>query len=311
LRVARRYTSDLHPPYRGVGFRAPSDREPRCRIPESWPETAGAIFSQCCAGRDSDARQSFDRLAGELTRWGWDGGYFDMADDAAGFFDELRFMLCHRLVAPDLALWSAAGAGNEGHGAPGCENAFVTDYRSGRVVPADARHAANRSDRSWSVAVFNLGGFAPGDAQELAHAARLWTMALDISIHLTARATRRAAERDWSRRPIGLETVGATDNSSDALVLISRTAREASAEIAAELGAAPGDGDGGMRNLDITVTRSRRDAARLLEPGIDNSIRHRDGVRHGRFVVHDGGVPATSWPTSSWKARPAGKIALP
>src|SRR5438445_6147365 len=48
------------------------------------------------------AKQVFDRLAGCWTYWGWKGGYFGTSEqDAAAFFDELRFMLAKQMVAPN------------------------------------------------------------------------------------------------------------------------------------------------------------------------------------------------------------------
>ena len=52
-------------------------------------------------GSETDARQVFDRLAGTWTYWGWKGGYFDAEDDAAAFFDEMRFMLATQMGAPN------------------------------------------------------------------------------------------------------------------------------------------------------------------------------------------------------------------
>src|SRR3978361_1073021 len=47
------------------------------------------------------ARQVFDRLAGAWTYWGWKGGYFDADEDAAAFYDALRYMLAAQIAAPD------------------------------------------------------------------------------------------------------------------------------------------------------------------------------------------------------------------
>ena len=218
------------------------------------PSNAGAT------GSETSARETIDRLAGDLTWWGWKTGYFDLEADAAAFFDELRYMLCHRLAAPEMSLWSNAGR-HWAHGAPWDDAPmFVMDYQSARVVKADARHAANGSGDPWSVAVFDLRGFLGEDggldAKSLAHSVRLWTIALDISIHMTARGKPQEAESDGSLRPIALEPANlsslllamglAYDSAAGrtvcagAMALISGAAHGASAEIAGELGAAPG-----------------------------------------------------------------------
>ncbi|MEO1227205.1 MAG: vitamin B12-dependent ribonucleotide reductase, partial [Pseudomonadota bacterium] len=41
-------------------------------------------------GGETSCRQVFDRLAGTWTYWGWQGGYFDSADDARSYYDEMR-----------------------------------------------------------------------------------------------------------------------------------------------------------------------------------------------------------------------------
>ncbi len=341
--------------------------EPHFEFPDDWTEDVCATFFRRCAAhvevpaggrrdvpktRDDDvpewlwrsrapkspfqshkgetsARQTIDRLAGDLTWWGWKGGYFDADADADAFFDELRFMLCHLLAAPELSLWSRAGR----HWAYGIgwddATMFVTNYRSGRAIKADARHAANRSGEPWAVAVFNLRAFLGEDgaldAKGLAHAARLWTIALDISFHLTARAKPQDAESDWTTRPIALEPANLSslllamglaydsdagrEIGAGAMALITGAAHAASAEMADELGAAHIATDAqrhidrcehaardlpenelaasarqcwirardsarrhGLRNLEISITSSRRDACRFLDTesgGID------------------------------------------
>ncbi len=60
-------------------------------------------------GSEMDARQVFDRLAGTWTYWGWKGGYFDAEEDAQAFYDELRYMLCNQMVAPNSPQWFNTG----------------------------------------------------------------------------------------------------------------------------------------------------------------------------------------------------------
>jgi ribonucleoside-diphosphate reductase alpha chain len=58
---------------------------------------------------ETSARQVFDRLAGTWTYWGWKGGYFDAESDARTFFDEMRYMLCQQLGAPNSPQWFNTG----------------------------------------------------------------------------------------------------------------------------------------------------------------------------------------------------------
>ncbi|MEO0681703.1 MAG: vitamin B12-dependent ribonucleotide reductase, partial [Pseudomonadota bacterium] len=58
---------------------------------------------------ETRAQQVFDRLAGAWTYWGWKGGYFTSEGDAQAYFDEMRFMLCAQMAAPNSPQWFNTG----------------------------------------------------------------------------------------------------------------------------------------------------------------------------------------------------------
>ncbi|MXZ46990.1 MAG: vitamin B12-dependent ribonucleotide reductase, partial [Chloroflexi bacterium] len=58
---------------------------------------------------ETDARQVFHRLAGTWAYWGWKHGYFDGADDARAFYDELVFMMATQRAAPNSPQWFNTG----------------------------------------------------------------------------------------------------------------------------------------------------------------------------------------------------------
>ncbi|MEM7047623.1 MAG: vitamin B12-dependent ribonucleotide reductase [Pseudomonadota bacterium] len=60
-------------------------------------------------GQETSVRQIFDRLAGTWTYWAFKHDYFDTADDAAAFFDEMRYMLLHQIGAPNSPQWFNTG----------------------------------------------------------------------------------------------------------------------------------------------------------------------------------------------------------
>jgi ribonucleoside-diphosphate reductase alpha chain len=60
-------------------------------------------------GGERDARQVFDRLCGCWTWWAWKEGMFDDESDAAAFYDELRYMMAHQMVAPNSPQWFNTG----------------------------------------------------------------------------------------------------------------------------------------------------------------------------------------------------------
>ena len=60
-------------------------------------------------GAETSARQVFDRLAGAWAYWGWKEGAFDTEEDAASYFDEMRYMLATQMAAPNSPQWFNTG----------------------------------------------------------------------------------------------------------------------------------------------------------------------------------------------------------
>jgi ribonucleoside-diphosphate reductase alpha chain len=60
-------------------------------------------------GSETDARQVFDRLAGCWAFWGEKHGYFNSAEDAKAFEDEIKFMLANQMAAPNSPQWFNTG----------------------------------------------------------------------------------------------------------------------------------------------------------------------------------------------------------
>ena len=82
---------------------------------------------------ETRATQVFDRLAGTWTYWGWKGGYFDRESDARAFFDELRYMLCRQMAAPNSPQWFNTGL-HWAYGIDGPANGHhYVDHRTGEV----------------------------------------------------------------------------------------------------------------------------------------------------------------------------------
>ena len=50
-----------------------------------------------------------NRLAGCWRHWGEKHGYFDTAEDAQAFYDELAYMLLHQMCAPNSPQWFNTG----------------------------------------------------------------------------------------------------------------------------------------------------------------------------------------------------------
>ncbi len=79
-------------------WRSEADKEALAKLPKEEQYSS-----------EMDARQVFNRLAGTWTYWGWKGGYFDKEEDARAFYDELCYMLCNQMVAPNSPQWFNTG----------------------------------------------------------------------------------------------------------------------------------------------------------------------------------------------------------
>ncbi|NWG71095.1 MAG: vitamin B12-dependent ribonucleotide reductase [Parvularculaceae bacterium] len=84
-------------------------------------------------GRETSARQVFDRIAGAWGYWGWKGGYFATEAAAQAFVDEMKFMLAAQIGAPNSPQWFNTGLhwayGVEGDG----QGHYYVDPESGAV----------------------------------------------------------------------------------------------------------------------------------------------------------------------------------
>ncbi|MBY0273482.1 MAG: vitamin B12-dependent ribonucleotide reductase [Alphaproteobacteria bacterium] len=84
-------------------------------------------------GSEMTAIQVFDRLAGCWTYWGYKGGYFDSETDAKAYYDEMRYMLCAQLCAPNSPQWFNTGL-FWAYGINGpAQGHFYVDYKTGKL----------------------------------------------------------------------------------------------------------------------------------------------------------------------------------
>ena len=60
-------------------------------------------------GPERSSKQVFNRLAGTWRHWGEKEGYFESAEDAEAFEDELRYMLANQMAAPNSPQWFNTG----------------------------------------------------------------------------------------------------------------------------------------------------------------------------------------------------------
>ncbi|HEX2580785.1 MAG TPA: vitamin B12-dependent ribonucleotide reductase [Dongiaceae bacterium] len=107
---------------------------------EADPEALIALPAAQRYGGERQATQVFDRLAGTWAYWGWKGGYFDSAEDAEAFYDEMRFMICQQMGAPNSPQWFNTGL-HWAYGIDGpAQGHYYVDYRSGKLVASESAY---------------------------------------------------------------------------------------------------------------------------------------------------------------------------
>jgi ribonucleoside-diphosphate reductase alpha chain len=100
----------------------------------SWLRRRTAADPKVKMGCETKARQVFDRLAGTWTYWGWKGGYFDSEGDARAYFDEMRYMLCRQMAAPNSPQWFNTGL-HWAYGIDGpAQGHYYVDFQTGKLV---------------------------------------------------------------------------------------------------------------------------------------------------------------------------------
>ena len=84
-------------------------------------------------GPERSVRQVIHRLAGCWRHWGESHGYFDTAEDAQAFYDELAHMLLHQMCAPNSPQWFNTGL-NWAYGITGpAQGHFYCDPTTGEL----------------------------------------------------------------------------------------------------------------------------------------------------------------------------------
>ncbi|MEE2759814.1 MAG: vitamin B12-dependent ribonucleotide reductase [Pseudomonadota bacterium] len=110
-------------------WRSVPDEEAQASLPED----------QRYRGENS-AREVFHRLAGTWTYWGWKGGYFDSEDDARTYYDEMCYMLCKQMCAPNSPQWFNTGI----HWAYGIDGPpqghHYVDYQTGKLTASKSAY---------------------------------------------------------------------------------------------------------------------------------------------------------------------------
>ncbi len=88
-------------------------------------------------GPEKSAKQVIHRLAGCWRFWGEQHGYFDTAEDAQAFEDELKYMMVHQMCAPNSPQWFNTGL-NWAYGINRpAQGHWIADAKTGELRLAD------------------------------------------------------------------------------------------------------------------------------------------------------------------------------
>ncbi|HZB93111.1 MAG TPA: vitamin B12-dependent ribonucleotide reductase [Stellaceae bacterium] len=132
--------------FRKAGVPAKLTAVPEPGVPEwLWRQMADEAALQALPakeryGSENSAKQVFDRLAGTWAYWGWKGGYFDSEADARAYCDEVRYMLCRQMAAPNSPQWFNTGL-FWAYGIDGpAQGHYYVDYKTGELVASNSAY---------------------------------------------------------------------------------------------------------------------------------------------------------------------------
>src|SRR4051794_22548285 len=168
MKITRRFTKQGQDPFASVEYEKRTSRISNpdgsvvfemndAEIPRSWSQLATDIMvskyfrkagvpqsdsdgnplrdehGNVVSGPEKSAKQVIHRLAGCWRYWGEKHGYFDTAEDAQAFYDELCHMLLHQMCAPNSPQWFNTGL-NWAYGITGpAQGHFYCDPKNGEL----------------------------------------------------------------------------------------------------------------------------------------------------------------------------------
>ena len=89
---------------------------------------------------ETSAKEVFERLAGAWTYWGWKAGYFSSEEDAKAYFDEMQYMICTQMAAPNSPQWFNTGL-HWAYGIDGpSQGHYYVDYKTKNLVTSKSSY---------------------------------------------------------------------------------------------------------------------------------------------------------------------------
>ncbi len=146
-------------------------------FPKSWSQNATNIVAQKyfrgqlgSEARERSVKQMIGRVAGTISNWGRERGYFATAADAATFEDELTHILLHQQAAFNSPVWFNVGFEEQ----PQCSACFILSVddemesilawntKEGKIFRGGSGSGINLSKIRGSMEPLSKGGTASG-----------------------------------------------------------------------------------------------------------------------------------------------------
>jgi ribonucleoside-diphosphate reductase alpha chain len=185
--VPRRFTEDGVHPFDCVEWEirdavigdpaAPAFEQRGVEFPATWSQNATNIVSQKyfrgradSPERERSVKQMIGRVAGTISAWGREGGYFATGEDASAFEDELTHILLHQMAAFNSPVWFNVGFEEN----PQCSACFILSVedrlesildwntKEGKIFRGGSGSGINLSRIRGSKEHLSKGGLASG-----------------------------------------------------------------------------------------------------------------------------------------------------
>src|SRR5262245_12964818 len=156
---------------------SPAFAQHEVEFPKSWSQNATNIVAQKyfrgqlgSEKRERSVKQMIGRVAGTISEWGRDGGYFGSADDADAFEAELTSILLNQKAAFNSPVWFNVGFEER----PQCSACFILSVedtmesilewntKEGKIFRGGSGSGINLSNIRGSVEPLSKGGLASG-----------------------------------------------------------------------------------------------------------------------------------------------------
>jgi ribonucleoside-diphosphate reductase alpha chain len=154
-----------------------SFRQDDVEFPKTWSQNATNIVAQKyfrgqlnSPARERSVKQMIGRVAGTISDWGRQRGYFATAEDGDAFQDELTYILLHQMAAFNSPVWFNVGFEEQ----PQCSACFILSVedtmesildwntREGKIFRGGSGSGINLSNIRGSMEPLSKGGTASG-----------------------------------------------------------------------------------------------------------------------------------------------------